>query len=45
MTFDCHQDTFHRYFVTATICGWKHLFAESDYANIVQGSLTWLLVI
>ena len=42
MTFDSHQDTTHLYYITATICGWKNLFAESDYANIVLGSTDWL---
>jgi REP element-mobilizing transposase RayT len=32
----------HLYFVTAALCGWKHLFIEDPYARIVLGSLEWL---
>jgi hypothetical protein len=42
MTFSSRSDPTHLYFVTATLCGWKHLFAEASYANIVLGSLAWL---
>jgi len=42
MTFDSRHDPTHLYFVTATICGWKHLFAEPVYADIVLDSLDWL---
>jgi len=42
MTFDSHHDVTHLYFVTATICGWKRLFAEPAYANIVLDSLAWM---
>lgn len=42
MTFDSHQDTSHLYFITAALCGWKQLFTERVYANIVLNSLAWL---
>jgi putative transposase len=42
MTFDSWHVPDHLYFVTASICGWKHLFAETTYAEIVLDSLTWL---
>ena len=42
MTFDSWHVPDHFYFVTASICGWKHLFAETTYAEIVLDSLTWL---
>jgi len=42
MTFDSRYDPAHLYFVTATVCGWKHLFIEPVYADIVLGSLDWL---
>lgn len=41
MTFDSRHDLTHLYFVTATVCGWKHLFADPTYADIVLGSLDW----
>jgi len=27
----------HLYFITATITGWKHLFIEATYADILLG--------
>ena len=42
MTFSSFHDPSHLYFVTASICGWKHLFAEQKYAQIVLDSLVWL---
>lgn len=42
MTFDSRYIPDHLYFVTATICGWKPLFLDSGYAEIVLNSLTWL---
>jgi len=42
MTFNSFFDKTHLYFVTATICGWKTLFRETAYADIVLGSLSWL---
>jgi REP element-mobilizing transposase RayT len=42
MTFDSHQDASHLYFITAALCGWKPLFIEPTYANIVLNSLDWL---
>ena len=42
MTFNSYHDPDHFYFVTASICGWKHLFSSPQYAEIVLDSLTWL---
>jgi hypothetical protein len=42
MTFDSINDSSNLYFITASICGWKHLFAEPQYAEIVLRSLEWL---
>jgi putative transposase len=42
MTFDSIHDSAHLYFVTATICGWKRLFAEWRYARPVLDSLEYL---
>jgi REP element-mobilizing transposase RayT len=42
MTFDSWQVSGHPYFITASICGWKHLFIETNYANIALDSLAWL---
>ncbi len=42
MTFDSHHVDHHLYFITASICGWKHLFADTAYINIVLDSLAWL---
>ena len=41
MTFKPHHDPTHLYFVTATIMGWKRLFANPIYAEIVLQSLDW----
>jgi putative transposase len=42
MTFNSWQVPSDLYFVTATLCGWKHLFTEYAYAEIVLDSLVWL---
>ncbi len=42
MTFDSWDVSDHLYFITASICGWKNLFANNSYAEIVLDSLTWL---
>ena len=42
MTFSSFHDPNHLYFVTASICGWKHLFVEHKYIRIVLDSLLWL---
>jgi putative transposase len=42
MTFDSWHVPAHIYFVTASICGWKQLFVESAYAEIILNSLAWL---
>jgi len=42
MTFDSINDDAYLYFITATTCGWKQLFVEPAYANIVIGSLDWM---
>ena len=41
MTFKPLHDPTHLYFVTATILGWKHLFTQPPYAQIVLQSLDW----
>jgi len=41
VTFTPYHDPTHLYFVTATILGWKHLFIERAYAEIVLQSLDW----
>ena len=41
MSFKPIHDPTHLYFVTATLLGWKHLFAEPQYAQIVLNSLAW----
>jgi REP element-mobilizing transposase RayT len=41
MTFKPHHDPTHLYFITATVLGWRRLFAKSTYAHIVLGSLDW----
>jgi putative transposase len=41
LTVKPHHDPTHLYFVTATIMGWKHLFIEPAYAEIVLQSLDW----
>ena len=42
MTFTSFYDPTHLYFVTASICGWKHLFVEPTYSQIILDSLVWL---
>ena len=42
MTFDSIHDATHFYFVTATICGWKNIFTEHQYAKPVLDSLEYL---
>lgn len=42
MTYPSHHDPSHLYFVTASICGWKPLFNNPAYAEIVLNSLDWL---
>lgn len=42
MTFKPVHIPQHLYFVTATITGWKHLFIEATYADILLNSLKWL---
>jgi putative transposase len=42
MTFDSWHVSDHLYFITASICGWKRLFVDTSYAEIVLGSLSWL---
>jgi putative transposase len=42
MTFDSVHDPTHLYFVTAATCGWKKLFNDPHYAQIVLNSLSWL---
>ncbi|NIO71417.1 MAG: hypothetical protein GTN71_20895 [Anaerolineae bacterium] len=41
MTIKPHHDPTHLYFATATVLGWKHLFIEQAYAEIVLQSLDW----
>lgn len=41
MTIKSRHDPTHLYFVTATVQGWKQLFAEPAYAQIVIQSLDW----
>lgn len=41
-TFDSYHHPDHLYFVTAAICGWKPLFTQPIYADIVLNSLRWL---
>jgi putative transposase len=41
MTIKPHHDPTHLYSVTATVLGWKHLFIEQAYAEIVLQSLDW----
>jgi putative transposase len=36
-----YHDPTHLYFATATIMGWKHLFIEPAYAEIILQSLDW----
>jgi putative transposase len=42
MTFDSWNVPGHLYFLTASTCGWKPLFIETIYAEIILDSLTWL---
>jgi REP element-mobilizing transposase RayT len=42
MTFDSWNVPEHLYFITASTCGWKPLFFESIYADILLNSITWL---
>ena len=41
MTFNSFHDETHLYFITASVCGWKHLFIDTVYASIVLDSLAW----
>jgi len=41
MTIKPLHDPAHLYFITATVQGWKRLFAEEAYAEIVIQSLDW----
>jgi len=41
MPFRPHSDPTHLYFITATVLGWKQLFTEPTYADIVLNSLDW----
>ena len=41
MTVKPRHDPTHLYFVTATVLGWKRLFIEPAYAEIVLQSLDW----
>lgn len=42
MTFPSFHNPGHLYFVTASIGGWKHLFVDHKYAQIILDSLLWL---
>jgi putative transposase len=42
MTFDSWYVPGHLYFITASTCGWKPLFFDPVYAEIILNSLTWL---
>lgn len=42
MTFDSWHVPDHLYFITASICGWKQLFIDATYAEIVLNSIAWL---
>jgi REP element-mobilizing transposase RayT len=42
MTYPSLNHPQHLYFVTATICGWKRLFNDPAYAQIVLNSLQWM---
>ena len=41
MTFNSFHDETHLYFITASVCGWKHLFIDTACASIVLDSLAW----
>ena len=42
MTFDSKHIPDHLYFITASTIGWKPLFSEPEFTEIVLNSLTWL---
>lgn len=42
MTFNSIHDDSHLYFITAALCGWRWLFDQTAYADIVLGSLSWM---
>jgi putative transposase len=42
MTFPSFHDATHLYFITASVIGWKHLFATDKYAKLVLNSLEWM---
>jgi hypothetical protein len=42
MTFDSQHIPDHLYFITASIVGWKPLFSETEFTEIVLNSFTWL---
>src|SRR5688572_32525271 len=42
MTFSSVHNVNHLYFVTASISGWKHLFIETLYVQIVMDSFSWM---
>ncbi|MCL5998657.1 MAG: transposase [Chloroflexi bacterium] len=41
MSFRPQHDPAHLYFITATLLGWKPLFAQPAYTAIVLGALDW----
>jgi len=41
MTFKPQHISSHLYFITATLLGWRPLFARRDFALIVLNSLDW----
>ena len=41
MTYPSLHQAGHIYFVTASICGWKPLFRNESYAQIILNSLSW----
>jgi putative transposase len=41
MSFKPYHDPTHLYFVTATVLGWKQIFIERPYAEIILQSLDW----
>src|SRR5258706_564749 len=44
MTFNSFHDPDHLYFITTSICGWKHPFSGPKYADIALNSLSWLKI-
>lgn len=42
MTFSSIHNIDHLYFITASICGWRHLLAEPKYSQIILNSLVVL---